>query len=370
MLALVAVDTLFCSAALKVRVMECLNPEIKSRIGGALFLVASHTHNAPSLDPSKPVLGLVDRAYFEQAANAIASAINKAADGRGPCESILRGQASCMANARRRLKAIRIKKSAPFVEHQIFTLPSHAPDVPRDLVVFIGRGSSDTPRFVIWSWPCHATAFPHQNVVSADFPGEIRKYMRLLFNDPNLPIVFLPGLSGDIRADASPNPVPLWKRLMTPFARPFAEATTENFDLLCQLLAKACRDAADGAAVMPLDDWSIKHATKALRLNELMPDTSHPGEIALSLIACGPLNILMAGAEICSTWKPVLTPLLPLNTILTGYCNDVPCYLPTDAQVLEGGYEVNGFRGSFGVDGSFASDLERRVIASMPKLPI
>ena len=370
MAALVAVDTLFCSRALLDRVSECLLPKTRSRLGKALFLVASHTHHAPSLDPSKPLLGAVDKTYFEQTAKTIASTIESAVANRTTFKNMPRGNAACAANARRRLKAIRILKRAPFIERTIFTLPNHAPDVPRDLVLYIAHDFSGTPVFTLWSWPCHPTAFPHPNVVDGDFPGKVRQLLRQQLDAADLPVVFFPGFSGDLRADASPYPVPLWKRLMTPFARPFAEVTITNFNLLCDLVGETCKKAIVNAAPIPEKKWTMSHSTINLRLRDFMPDTTHNGQIDLSHLQFGSLGIFMIGTEMCSTWTPILVPLLPPGTILTGYCNDVPCYLPTDSQVLEGGYEVKGFRHSFGVDGTFASDLKHRVTSALSKLSV
>ena len=47
----VGLDTLFASASFKSSVLEALPPTTRARIDDLVF-VASHTHNAPALDPS------------------------------------------------------------------------------------------------------------------------------------------------------------------------------------------------------------------------------------------------------------------------------------------------------------------------------
>jgi hypothetical protein len=366
--AVVAVDTLFCSASLVQAVKKNLGKAAKTALGEAIFLIASHSHNAPSLDPSKPMLGSVDETYFQQSAQTIANTIEIALANSRPITAIDMGKAKCNANARRRSKALRIVKRPPFLTRGYFTLPSHEADVPRDFEIQIAQDENGSPLWAMWSWPCHATAFPQGNSVNADFPGEVRRLLRKQLNAPDLPIAFLPGISGDLRSDASPSPVPLWKRLMTPFARPFAETTLENFLVLCGALAKVSEQAISTANRQQLGVISFWHANKTMPLKLLMPSTTCKSVIGMSFLSFGPVNLFMIGTEMCSPWIKVLIPKLPPGTVLTGYCNDVPCYLPTDRQVLEGGYEVSGWRGSFQTDGSFTTGLEAKITSALQEL--
>ena len=365
---LASVDTLFCSSAL-VSAVKMLLADRKFDLGQfTLLFYASHTHNAPSLDPGKPLLGKLDPEYFGHSASSVADAIERALQTEKVPHTILRGASTCEANARRRRKTLRIKRGWPFISYEMFTLPSHAEDVPRELLFFSAKDRDGTLLWAIWSWACHATSFPHSNVVSPDFPGEVRKRIRAHLSSPNLPVVYIPGLAGDLRSDATRQPVPLLRRMMAPFARPFADQTPENFEVLCSSVSRSCNAAIADAQPVEIKDDTFRIATSQVPLRDLMIGTTHPGAVDLTLFRCGVFSILSLGAEACSPWQAVLSPELPKGTMITGYCNDVPCYLPTDSQRAEGGYEVDGFRHSFGVDGRFASNLNRVLESATRKL--
>ena len=56
------------------------------------------------------------------------------------------------------------------------------------------------------------------------------------------------------------------------------------------------------------------------------------------------------------------------NLTVTGYCNDVPCYIPSKRVLGEGGYEPVDSMIYYGQPGPFAPDVEERVFAAVQRV--
>jgi hypothetical protein len=362
-LAIVSIDTLFCCTDFKDRVLAKLHD---AKIDG-LFLVASHTHNAPSLDRTKPLLGQVDEAFYDIAVACVARSVSDALERLKPVHRVDEGSSEVVANNRRRRKSLRIRTSWPFASWETCLVPSVDADVPHSLRVLVARNSDGAAIWCMWTWPCHPTAYPEVHHVSAEFPGDVRKFLRMELKLPALPIVFLPGASGDLRVDVAHEPVSLSRRLMTPLARPFADSNSTNYELLIGKLCRGIELALKEPSVREMGRSMVVHST-GVSLRQMMTRSTHPGSVEWHKVSIGEFNLLLVGAELCSSWLPLLDPFFNKGTWTSGYCNDVPCYLPTQQQVLEGGYEATGFQGSFGVDGAFAKDMQAVVLKAIGKL--
>ena len=57
--------------------------------------------------------------------------------------------------------------------------------------------------------------------------------------------------------------------------------------------------------------------------------------------------------------------LLGNNCTVSGYAHGVFGYLPTDQQIQQGGYEVDGFMPYFGTKGTFVKNTEKIVLRSI-----
>src|SRR5262249_37553923 len=73
------------------------------------------------------------------------------------------------------------------------------PDGPRDeqirLLSLLDGGGELVG--ILWSYACHPVCFPDWDLVSADFPGVVRRELRARFG--NIPIVYWQGFSVDTR---------------------------------------------------------------------------------------------------------------------------------------------------------------------------
>jgi neutral ceramidase len=360
--AIVSIDTLFCCTDFKDRVLAKL---YDAKIG-SLFLVASHTHNAPSLDRTKPLLGQTDEAFYDMAVVRVARSISEALEGLQSVHRVDEGVSDVLANNRRRRRSLRIITAWPFASWETCLVPSVDTNVPHILRVLVGRNSDSTPIWCMWTWPCHPTAFPHDLQISADFPGAVRNYLREQLGSASLPVLHLPGAAGDLRVDVARGPVSLLRRLQTPFARQFAGVTGANFQLIVDKLEIGIARAFENQTPKDLSGPTSIRSVE-IRLSDIMPGTIDSRVVAWHKLSIGQLDLLLVGAELCSSWLPVLGNVVSSDAWISGYCDDVPCYLPTQKQVAEGGYEASGFQSSFGLKQLFSGDMQDQVMNEVRK---
>jgi hypothetical protein len=366
LIAIVALDALFGSTQLRQAIWDALGAD-ETKVAD-IVLVASHTHNAPTLDPMKPGLGRCDLSHLASVARRIGSAICRSLGGSSDRNMlVLCGRAECTDNAVRRRFTVRLSSKWPFVDLGTHLLPNRRVVTPHTVDVRLGTDVDRNPKWLVWSWPCHATSYFDNWAVSPDFPGTVRDSVRAALGIPDLPIVYLPGFCGDIRSDSARSPVDWKRRLATPLARPFAESTAETYAAFCDRVTRAVVGAVGCAQEVEPNHLEATLSRDALPLSSIM-DTPIDGEIALVHIDYGSLNFLFMGAETCSPYYALLAPLFPENALLSGYADAVPLYLPDDRQIAEGGYEAVGFRHSFGLPGSFHPKIESTIISAVSRL--
>lgn len=363
---IVAIDTLFAGDAFKAAMLEQLSPAVRGRVQD-IVLVASHTHNAPALDPTKPQLGAVDADYARLASRRVAALVSRAAVGGQRPFSVGRGVSTCDLNASRRKRGLRILKQAPFVGLRYNGVPVHGPDVPRTLQLLVARNAQGAPVWAIWTWCCHATFAPDHQAVAADFPGHVRAYLREKLGAPSLPVVYLPGFCGDIRPDPPLLPVKLRTLAMQPLQRPFAMPTRSNYAKLCGALATALDQALRCTEPLKLAPVA-RLASTVVELGTILQGASAATTVSrmgITAIDVGDFGILLMGAETCSPYIAKLAGIVPASWLLSGYCDQVFGYLPDDRQIAEGGYEADEFFLSFGLTGRFAPKIEQSIVAAV-----
>jgi hypothetical protein len=363
----VSIDALFASNDLKAEVLAGLSDPQRSNLEDVIF-IASHTHNAPQLDATKPVLGLVDPTYFRFVVERTVTAIEQLLDDQHEktITKVSVGKGYCDASVVRRKRGLRLSSKWPYLSHQINLRPNPAHELYRDIDIAMGCDENGHVIWVIWSWTCHATATHLSNDISADFPGAIRKDIRKFYNDPGLPVLFLPGFCGDVRSDPGFSLHQFRARLSVPFARPFPPQTKSNYDQLCSRLTASVLLALSQLKPIETHDRAVL-TRAAITLADLMT-TQIPGDMEVCNLDCGALSFLLIGGEVCSPYRKKIAALAKQGTWLSGYMNHVQCYLPDDSQLLEGGYEVTGFFESFGHSGPFHSKIEGRVMATVRDL--
>lgn len=365
---ILAIDALFSSATFESDIAQAFSAAGLALEG--LWVVASHSHFAPQLAPEFPGLGACERGHIRRTAQAIVGAIVAARQDR-PARALTRidaGQSEAGGAVYRRKKGLRLSRQAPHLSITTALLPNPAVNIPRALRLWCLRADDDSPLAVIAHWPCHAVAANPVNRMSAAHVGAVRETLRQSLS-ADLPVIWLPGCSGDIRPYF---PASWWSRF-TPSATPlqagFGPSTPAAIAKFHQGLEAATHKAL--ADLSPLPNARQDATSLALgygeRQRDLLPDT----QLCARQVTLGPLRLLGLNAEPSFAWSQHLGFRDQARDVaVTGYVGPVLGYLPTPEQVPHGGYEVEGFRHAFGFAGDWreASDLGETVRATVASL--
>lgn len=347
--ALIQIDTLFSSEALEQR--------IRHYIGGNLdlLLVASHTHFAPSLDPTKPALGECDLKFLDEVAEKIGRRINEEHSFVSGNIRLGIGSASDLS-INRRSKRLHIARKFPFFFKDIVIQPNRSGPADPAVHTFVVEHNRN-PVAVIWHYACHPVGFPQINDVSADFIGVVRQRIRHHFHKPDLPVIFLQGFSGDVTPNVINSHPHLKERIKYPHGELFGNFTMESFNKWSNALGEVVVNTFKTGTPLPT---SSVFCQSSIDISSILPHEN--GKLKLAALSFGSdLNIIFAGAEVVQSYIKMIQSIFNGITLGVGYTGPVFGYLPTDKHVREGGYESEGFIEPFGLRGSFSSGIEELV---------
>jgi len=345
-------------------------------------LVASHTHYAPSLDPSKPQLGPVDPAYMAQVAGNIAAALAplvRSPERREVALAVGQDKTNRLS-VYRRSRRLHLHKNFPFFRVGITLQPNFGVAVDASVSAVVLRDhETQAIHAVLWNWACHPVAFPDNLAVSADYIGVVRDTIRRVLDAPGAPVLFLQGFGGDIR----PNVIQqkrTWKsRLRVPFGPVFGAFDQDSYAAWCKAIAAVVTRCAKNAVPQP-----DKCALSLVSVTDELTDLIVGGDSRSALPPMGfhrlsfgaGVDIVMMGAEVVQGYKPMVARIFatdgisarPQTLLTAGYTGDVFGYLPTDRQIAEGGYEARGFFAPFSLKGHFRPKVEPVIAEALGRL--
>ena len=355
--AIVTADLLFVTAELKARLLDAVG----ARLGldeASLLVAASHTHSAPSVDPSKPRLGVCDPEYATVVAQRGAELLGRLASiDPVPCHVDYRTGAADHAINRRR-PGWRGVRRAP------------NPAGPRDETVHLLTFSdhTDRPLAVLWSYACHPVAFPALTKVSADFPGVVRRALRDA-HGAELPVLFLQGFAGDVRPRETGATTRFARRLVELVVGPlFAPFSAQQYATWAGGLADRVVGVARGALrtrrpVAPLC------RRERIALSTLVTGATAGREVTFQRMSLDPgLHLVAVSAEPVTAYGATLRHMCPGSVLPVGYSDSVFGYLPAASMLGERGYEDSAFMASFGLSGRFRPDIEGVVRGAWERL--
>ena len=359
-----------------------IRQDARGRFGlgdGRVLLAASHTHNGPVL-PESPSLEIYHDlseeeakgvyAYAEVLRGRVLEAIGRALDALRPARlSWGRGHADFGVNRRKRLNP-----NGP-TDPDVPVLSVDAPD---------GR-----PVAVVFTYACHCTTVmaTHFFKYSADFAGVAAGELER--QRPGATALFVAGCGGDI------NPDPMGKIEHVPeHGRALADAVQrvlkhpEGLRPLGGPMVVSFREIElplDKAPARELleklrddqDSQRRRHARAMLRqVQESRLPSSVPYPIVVWRFGSG-LTLVALSGEVCVDYALRLKGELgPERTWVAGYANQVPCYIPSDRVLAEGGYEAgwdpllgtavaSGSMRIYGWPVPFAPGLEDRIASTV-----
>ncbi len=363
----VAIDCLFASDELSdeiTRFVALQGHEIEF-----LLVVASHTHYAPSLDRTKPLIGEVDGHYFDGVVDAIGRAIvttlTEQSNGDARWSA---GRSPCAQNVLRR--RARAWPQRLLTRSRIAIAPDTSKPVRHDVDVVV-VSDDDGVTCILWTWPCHAVNEPNPLCTSSDFPGRVRARLRADTGLPNLPVLFLPGFAGDQRACNLTRARRPRDLATIGFGSIFAANSDEFIDRITADLHSAIKEAMASASVLDVAG-PARVASTSVPLTDLLADTGARAAalppLGVHLLTQGLFNLLTIGAEVCEPYYRILSEAVPPGTLMTGYAGQVFGYLPSDEQRSEGGYEAGDYFELFSLNGQLREHLEHVVVAAVRRV--
>jgi hypothetical protein len=334
-----------------------------------IMLLASHTHFAPATDRACAPLGVPDNEFVAELA---AAAENLVAQMRQqpPTESrleIRRGRLDHSVNRRRHWPFPTIGRTYGFRLSSTVMAPN--PQAPTDelaTILLLRRADDDVVLAAIWHYTCHATAVIPPDVISADFPGAVRRVLRQRFG--NIPCVFAQGFCGDISpkiAGADPQ-AGVGGRLRR-FARKLISGPTfpprvaSDWKRWSESLAAGVAAIAERPPEKTDASATLSIGAAEIPLAEFFDGRAPDKPLAIQALRLGSaLELVALSAEVTVEWQSILDSALPAGAgrmrLYAGYLGALYGYLPTPRQIGEGGYEVTGFQYLFGLSGNFDAD--------------
>lgn len=338
---IVTCDLLYIGDALRQAVLEALGSLVSEE---QLFFAASHTHRAPMVDPTKPELGRPSPSVLESISTDIVTAIREAlAQPQSSCRmEVAQGIHSAGINRRRHRLVLVTRMGIRWRE----VLMAPNPDGPNDDGIRRLRfldSASEKVVAEVWSIALHPTDYPQKDVITADFPGYVRRAIRCDVGR-KFPVLFLQGFSGNVRPTNPSTPWGLRRLLQGPRFTGFTEDEYRDWteSLTREVLSVPWRSLA-GTRI------------RSIRLPIQRQEFVHGGEVdhdgAIHGLRIGDLGIVGVPSEVVVEYLSSLVPVSPIENVWGVGCIDhVWGYAPTSKILDEGGYEAEGFCRSFGVE--------------------
>lgn len=334
-----------------------------------VMAAASHTHFAPAIDASKPLLGARDPHYFEFFKQRLRGLIAALCDRPAATCTIVyrRGESNSSINRRRRGWNF---SRQTLLRREAIIAPNPNGYVDRAIRTLEARDASGAVLCVLWNFACHPSNFPLRDCVSADFPGVVRAAIRNHHANPSLPVIYLQGFSGD----ASPQMSGRLSRTLQGRifkllnGRVFGDITPEEFSGWSgELTQQVCRVLHHPPRTLHA---RLNCSESSVPLSELIEGIQRDRPVRLQRIALSDdVQLIGLGAEVVACYSPMVQNLIkPADLIPVGCVGDCYGYLPSESMLAEGGYEVNGFFKPFSLTGRFRQSVQKRVMDALAQL--
>lgn len=341
----VSVDALFVGARLSdeiVRACAGIDPS-------AVVIVASHTHSAPALEATKPLLGLGNADHIAITRERIVAGIGAALGAVPSRGAAFRGECLLHAGVNRRRPWPFPRLTSQGIRFDgVVMAPNANGRVNPKATAIILQGDNQTA--VIWHYACHPTDFPDDSAVSADYPGVVRAALREKYG-PQTAVVFLQGFAGDIRPPGGHGRWTSRARSLATGPRfhrmSYAQWRTWSTDI-----ANAILGACDNSR--PIRGELLRSARAEMPLSRLLRGSPPDRRIEAQQLLLLDQRVLMVSAEPLVGLQTLCSP----DCLCVGYSRDVFGYWPLAEDIPFGGYEVDGYKKGFGVEYEWCADSD------------
>ena len=346
----ISIDALYVGSLLTRRITAGLSGVLSRN---EIFIGATHCHNAPMLDDTKPLLGDPDLSHVEQIAQKITDAANDVISQKGTeINALFRQYEVNSVVHRRKIVPVNITR-AGISFFRTLQIPNFDKEqkVTSEVLEFVDENHNLLG--TLWVMPCHPTSYPDPNEVSSHYIGVIRQKIREKTGQQQLPLMFFQGASGDLRPPALSKATPglrgLFKSLLQP--QGFSNFTREDYNSWCEQVWDEFQNTTEHSMHFKNSDeqHSISSKITSMDLDQIY-EYSYPEvrKVEFQFVKIDSFQIFGLTAE--PTWE-VRQSILPhanLGTVV-GCMADTFGYLVTNRQFKEGGYESTGFLAAFGI---------------------
>lgn len=354
--AIVSADLLFIGDGLRQRILSAIELPLSLE---SLLLAASHTHYAPMTLDGMPKLGVVDESYVDSVAKRTASLIDSLAAHLRPV-ALYYGEGDAKHSINRRVRRLRVWRNGVTWTVGMGLNWLGARDETVRLLRLVDQDGGCV--CAAWNYACHPSSYPWITHVSAEYPGRVRSRLRSHLGW-GVPVLFFQGFSGDVRP-------PFAARVRSPIS----------------LLRRLCLGPIFGTPTEKVwDRWAESLTERVLEVYSLSTEALAPGELRTTRVSVPMFECISGGqgdramtlhivtlgrgfcwvglgAEVAVAYRHVVEGVFPGYRVFSVGCIDhVRGYLPTDAMIQEGGYEVVGFRKAFAFDGQYKPGVEAKV---------
>lgn len=326
-----------------------------------IILNATHTHTAPVYDKSKPLFNTSDKKEIDRVYELIlASALelNNTAFEEVSGMYYVNPSVNAGINRRKSFPKWRI----PGMPRISYFLPNEKGEVDHTIHRLQFRNTANK---IIAEWcsiACHPTAYPIVNNVSADYAAFIRSALN---SDKSVGIAIFQGFSAEIRPRVNGKPVGFKEKLKAFwFGSVFAKPAIKDYNAWANSVATTFKLSIP-KRLEDFSEMSIKQAS--LHANTILNNADlikfipkiralHFGQ-DISLVFCG--------YEPSCSYAKWLYQKYDNKVIPVGCSGYTLGYLPTEKMIGEGGYEVEGFKESFGIEGEWKKCAEKTFKSSL-----
>ncbi|RYD59436.1 MAG: hypothetical protein EOP56_00800 [Sphingobacteriales bacterium] len=335
-----------------------------------IWMCASHTHFAPSLDSEKPRLGVCNRAYYDLVKDRLLSLTADVLQGTFSEVSINYSNGDADINVNRRKRLLRFNKGR--LTRKTLLLPDYEGAKNTAMHLLTITDANGLVLAYLWSYACHPVHAFSKNNVSAEYIGAIRSNMRKHTGKSNLAIVFFQGFAGNLKADITAVTgmrkadslrymLQLWP---THVAFPSAQAYGDWVGLLWIKMNAIIMQAAKIPVTGRLTSKIYK-----MPLSDIIGNRQD-AEIVFKKICFGNvLAFVSISAEVVTEYTLLVRQLMQeRNVVDVAYTEGSHTYLPVDYMLPEKGYEVEGFKTLFGIEGDFKPSLDRKIADALTEL--
>jgi hypothetical protein len=356
---LISSDTLFGSELLEAHISAELDATIPDCCPFVIS-TATHTHFAPSLEKGKVALGAADSGWQANVASRVSAAVQSAAEEarRSTAVPVIWQSATTdlplAVSRRRRWRWPVLSKRTLLRFPRVVMAPEPANPINSTARLAILRDPAGQPYAILVNWAAHPTVYPHREMISPDYIGTVREFLRRKLAEPNLPVLYLQGFAGDIRPKIESASKQSFINLVMR-GPSFPSVTEDEWQCFADTLADAFGELVDTAAkTAPLRLDGAPAFTKVdAPLSDMLDGETLGRNVQLRHVrlAVG-LDLVFVNAEpsselvhhVHARWRDAWS---------VGYAGDVFGYWPTSQQCREGGYEAGGFFPYFDLKGHF-----------------